>query len=230
MLSQTLAATQAAQSTESTVAQSDAVIKAAHLAKHSLTAAIVATQGNTALPNPDVIPQNHKSWTETAKQMGVTKSKCPCPAKDSRLIAQTIGIVKGKCRHIYNDPYTGGEQLGKRVKPDASSTANTAPPTIKSTPVVSVQAHTTVPPPTSVPRIASLGVAIPVQGDAFAPPPTCAPGIVPTGVAIPVQGDTFAPPPTHAPRIAPPGPPFTMLLQALTFYTPAPLSKFTTST
>jgi hypothetical protein len=56
MLSQTLAATQAAQSTESTVAQSDVVIEAAHLAKYSLTAAIAAMQGNNALPNPDVIP------------------------------------------------------------------------------------------------------------------------------------------------------------------------------
>jgi hypothetical protein len=55
MLSQTLAATQAAQSAESTVAQSDAVIEAACSAEYSLMAAIVAMQGNTALPNPDVI-------------------------------------------------------------------------------------------------------------------------------------------------------------------------------
>jgi hypothetical protein len=51
MLSQTLAAMQATQSTESTVAQSDMVIKAAHSAKYSLTAVIATMQGNTALPN-----------------------------------------------------------------------------------------------------------------------------------------------------------------------------------
>ena len=100
MLSQTLAAMQAAQSTESTAAQSDAVIKAAHSAKHSLMAAIAATQGNTALPNLDVIPWNYKSWMETAKQMGITKSKCLHPAKDSRLTAWTISIVKGKLSRL----------------------------------------------------------------------------------------------------------------------------------
>jgi len=111
MLSQTLAATQAAQSTqsqsaESTAAQSNAVIEAARLAKYSLTAAIAATQGKNALPNLDVIARNHKSWTETAKQMGVTKSKCLHPAEDSGLIARCIGIVKGKRRRIHNDCIT----------------------------------------------------------------------------------------------------------------------------
>src|SRR6266851_8946386 len=109
MLSQTLAATQAAQSAESTAAQSDAVIEAARSAKYSLMAAIVATQGNNALPNLDVIAQNHKLWMETAKQMGITKSKHPHPAKDSGLTARSIGVVKGKRRRIHNDPYTGGE-------------------------------------------------------------------------------------------------------------------------
>jgi hypothetical protein len=85
------------------------VIEAACLAKHSLMAVIVAMQGNSALPNPDVIPWNHKLWMETAKQMGIIKSKCLYPAKDSRLTAQTIGIVKGKRCHIHNDPYARGE-------------------------------------------------------------------------------------------------------------------------
>ena len=67
MLSQTLAAMQATQSTESTVAQSNAVIEAAHLAKYTLMAAIATTQGNAPLSNLDVIAQNHKSWMETAK-------------------------------------------------------------------------------------------------------------------------------------------------------------------
>ena len=61
MLSQTLAAMQAAQCTESAAVQSTAVIEATRSAKYSLTAAIAATQGNAPLPNPDVIAQNHKS-------------------------------------------------------------------------------------------------------------------------------------------------------------------------
>jgi len=60
--------------------------------------------------------------------MGVTKSKCPCPAKDSGLTAWSISVVKGKHHYIHNDPYTGGERLGRRAKPDAASTANAAPP------------------------------------------------------------------------------------------------------
>jgi len=79
MLSQTLAATQATQSTELTVAQSQAVIEATCLAKYSLTAAIAAMQGNNPLPNLDIIARNHKSWTETAKQMGITKKLSKCP-------------------------------------------------------------------------------------------------------------------------------------------------------
>jgi hypothetical protein len=117
--------------------------------------------------------------------------------------------------------------LGRRAKPNAASTANMAPPTINSTPTVSVQARATAPHPTSIPRIVPLGVAIPVQADVFAPPPTCAPGITPPGVAIPAQADVFAPPPC-APGIVPPGPTFTTLLQALAFYVPP--SEFTTST
>jgi hypothetical protein len=111
MLSHTLAATQAAQvqsqSAESTAARSTAVIEAARSAKYSLLAAIAATQGNAPLPNLDVIARNHKSWTETAKQMGVTKRACP--AEDSGITARYIGVVKGKRRRIHNDPYAGGE-------------------------------------------------------------------------------------------------------------------------
>jgi len=73
---------------------------------------------------------------ETAKQMGAKKSsKCPHPAEDSRLTAWSIGIVKGKCYCIHNDPYGRGEQLGKCVKPDAPSTANTPPPLPSSPPL-----------------------------------------------------------------------------------------------
>ena len=208
----TLAAMQAVQCTKSTVAQSTAVIEATCLAKYSLMAAIAATQGNAPLPNPDVIAWNHKSWTETANQIGITKksSNHPCPAEESGLTAQSIGIVKGKHHHIHNDPYARGERSGKHVKPNAPSTVNAAPPTVTPGitlpgPMISVQAHTTVPPSTSVPRITPPGVAIPAQADAFVHPPTCAPGI------------------------APPGPAFPTLLQALAFYAAAPPVKFTTS-
>jgi hypothetical protein len=190
MLSHTLAATQATQFAKSMVAQSTAVIEATRLAKYSLSAVIAATQSNAPLPNPDVIAQNHKSWMETTKQMGVTKksSNCLRPAEESGLTAQSIGVVKGK-----------------RMKPNAPSTVNAAPP-VESTP------------------------GITLLGPTIVPPPPCAPGIVPPGPAIPVQVDAFAPPPTCTPRIMPPGPAFTTLLEALAFYAVAPPIEFTTST
>jgi hypothetical protein len=214
MLSHTLAAMQAAQFAESTAAQSTAVIEAARLAKYSLSAAIAAMQGNAPLPNPDVIAQDHKSWTETAKQMGITKksSNRPRPAEESGLTARSIGIVKGKHHYIHNDPYAGGERSGKRVKPDAPSTANTAP-LVESTPSITL-----------------LGPVIPAQADMFVPPPPCAPRIAPPGPAIPAQADVFVPPPTCTPGIAPLGPAFNTLLEALAFYAAAPPIKFTTST
>jgi hypothetical protein len=122
---------------------------------------------------------------ETAKQMGITKSKCLCPAEDSRLTAQCISIVKGKHHHIHNDPYAGGERLGKHAKPNAPSSINAAPPTVKSTPSITLLGPVTVPPPTSVPGIAPLGIPIPAQVDTFVPPPTCVPGIMPLGILIP---------------------------------------------
>ena len=211
MLSHTLAATQAAQFDESTAAQSTAAIEAARSAKYSLSAAIAATQGNAPLPNPDVIARNHNSWTETAKQMGVTNksSNRPRPAEESGLTARCIGVVKGKRRRIHNDPYAGGERSGKRAKPDAPSTANAAPPTVESTPGMTLP-----------------GPAIPVQAPAAVLPPTSVPGIAPPGVAIPAQADAFAPPPTRAPGIAPPGPAFATLLEALAFYAAEPAPAF----
>ncbi len=198
---------QATQSAKSTVAQSTAVIEATHSAKYSLTAAITAMQGNNPLPNLDIIAWNHKSWTETAKQMGIAKksSKCLHPAEDSGLTARSIGIVKGKRRCIHNNPYAGGERLGRRAKPNTPSTANMAPPTVESTPGITLP-----------------GPAIPVQARVTIPPPTSVPGIVPPGVAVPAQVDAFAHPPTHALGIAPPGPAFPTLLQALAFYAAAP--------
>ena len=114
------------------MAQSTAAIKGTHAAKFSLVAAIMATQGNAPLPNLDVVAWNHKSWTETAKQMGVTKkSKRVAPAEDSGLTAQSISIVKGKHHRIHNNLYTRGERSGKHAKPDALSTVNAPPLTVE---------------------------------------------------------------------------------------------------
>jgi hypothetical protein len=144
---------------------------------------------------------------ETAKQMGITKksSKCPHPAEDSGPTAWSIGIVKGKRRCIHNDPYAGGERSRKCTRPNAPSPANVPPPTVKSTP-----------------RITLLGPVVPVQARMTVPPSASAPGIAPPGDAIPMPVDAFAHPPTHAPGIVPPGPEFAMLLQALAFYRAAP--------
>jgi hypothetical protein len=96
-------------------------------------------------------------------------SVTPHPAKDSGIIAWSIGIVKGKRHCIHNDPYAGGERSGKCAKPDTPSTANAAPPTVESTPGITLP-----------------GPAVPVQACVTVPPPTSAPGITPLGVAIPV--------------------------------------------
>jgi hypothetical protein len=133
---------------------------------------------------------------ETAKQMGVAKkSKHMSPAEDSGLTARSIGVVKGKRRRIHNDPYAGGERLGKRAKPDALSTANTPPLTVERSgitlpsPAFPLQARATVPSPTSAP-----GIAPPVHRLVFAPPPTHTPGIAPPGLAIPPLSQAAAPP------------------------------------
>jgi hypothetical protein len=50
-----------------------AILKATCSAKYTLVAAIALTQGLSALPEKDVIMPNQKSWTETAKQMGIKR-------------------------------------------------------------------------------------------------------------------------------------------------------------
>jgi hypothetical protein len=68
--------------------------------------------------------------------------------------------------------------------------------------------------PTSAPRIAPPGIAIPVEVDAFAPPPTCPPGIVPLGLAIPLLSQVLA--------FSTAAPPFQFMLSA---YFPNQLHK-----
>jgi hypothetical protein len=48
-----------------------AILEATHSAKYMLAVAIALTQGSNALPEKDIIMPNQKSWTETAKQMGI---------------------------------------------------------------------------------------------------------------------------------------------------------------
>jgi hypothetical protein len=48
-----------------------AVLNAVRLAKYSLKMAIGSTQGSSLLPHKDNIVPNQKTWTETAKRMGV---------------------------------------------------------------------------------------------------------------------------------------------------------------
>jgi len=52
---------------------SSAILKAARLAKYTLTAAISSIEGSNALPEKDFIAPNQKSWMETAEWMGVKR-------------------------------------------------------------------------------------------------------------------------------------------------------------
>ena len=40
---------------------------------------------------------------------------------ERRLSERSIGVTKGKRRHIHDDPYAGGERSGKHAKPDVVS-------------------------------------------------------------------------------------------------------------
>jgi hypothetical protein len=92
------------------------------LAKFSLTVAIASAQVTSAIPDKEVIAPNQKSWMETTVRMGIKKApKCKWLPKECGLTKHSIGIAKGKKVWIYNDPYAGGEQLGKHTKPNALS-------------------------------------------------------------------------------------------------------------
>jgi hypothetical protein len=86
------------------------VVEAFRSAKHSLTVAIACSQNLSALPEKKYIAPNQKMWKETADHMGVRwppkKKRLP---DEHRITDRSIGVVKGKCRHKYNDPYAGGK-------------------------------------------------------------------------------------------------------------------------
>src|SRR6266851_6140272 len=106
---------------------SSAILEATCLAKYTLTVAISSIEGSNTLPEKDFIAPNQKSWTETAKRMGVKrgapKRKCPPAPEERGVTAWSISIAKGKRRRVHSDPYTGGKRSGKHAKPDATSAA-----------------------------------------------------------------------------------------------------------
>jgi hypothetical protein len=108
-------------------APNPAVLEAFRSAKYSLTAAIASVEGNSALPEKDVLAPNQRSWPETAKRMGAKKVPRPrCLPNERGLTERSIGVVKGKRKRLHNDPYAGGERSGKRAKSDALSQAANA--------------------------------------------------------------------------------------------------------
>ncbi len=135
---------------------SSAVLEAARLAKYTLTVAIASIQGSNALLEKDVVAPNQKSWTETAKRMGIKHGtpKRKCLPEERGITAQSIGTAKGKRRRVHSDPYTWGERSGKRAKPDATSAAANAraracamPPSATA-PTLSAHLETRAPPST----------------------------------------------------------------------------------
>ena len=106
------------------------VIEAFQSANYSLVTAIASMEGNSALLEKDVIAPNQKSWPETAQRMGTKKVPKPwCLPEEHGLTECSIGVVKGKHKHLHNDPYAGGERSGKCAKPDAVSRAACHVPT-----------------------------------------------------------------------------------------------------
>src|SRR6266851_2953500 len=107
---------------------SSAVLEAARSAKYTLTVAIASIQGSNALPEKDIVAPNQKSWTETAKWMGVKRGapKRKCLPEERGITAQSIGAAKGKRHRVHSDPYAGGKRSGKRAKPDVTSAAANA--------------------------------------------------------------------------------------------------------
>ena len=141
-------------------APNPAIIEAFRSAKYSLTTAIGSLDGKAALPEKENIAPNQKSWPETAERMGAKKiPRCPCLADEHGLTERSIGAVKGKRKHIHNDPYAGGERSGKRAKPDARARApsplNTHFPDASPNTSSPITCPPGMPPPTFFPSFAN---------------------------------------------------------------------------
>ena len=103
-----------------------AVMEAVRSVKYSLTAALASTQGSRALPNREVSPPNQNSWTETADRMVWKRTPKHRLPGEQGLTERSIGASKGKRKFLHTEAYAGGEQSGKRAKPDALSAAANA--------------------------------------------------------------------------------------------------------
>ena len=138
-------------------AASWAVFDAIQSADYSLDLAIASTGGTSSLLDKDYITPNQKSWPETAKHMGAKARHQKCLPKECRATEQSISLTKGKCLHIHNDPYAGGERSDKCAKPDVlSATANAHACVPTSAPISATPAppSATVPPSSTAPYAA----------------------------------------------------------------------------
>ena len=104
-----------------------AVIEAFQSVKYSLATAIASMEGERALPKKDVIVPNQRSWPKTAKRMGARNApRHWCLPDEQGLTECSVGAIKGKRKCLHEDPYAGGEHLGKHTKLDARSQAANA--------------------------------------------------------------------------------------------------------
>jgi hypothetical protein len=129
---------------------------------------------------------------EMAKRMGVKRApKRKRLPEECGLTERSIGTTKGKRIRVYSDPYAGGEQSGKRAKPDALST------------VANARAHASVHSSAGVVSPASqpLPATAPVFAFASAsqPLPTMAPMFAFTPASQPIPATTNMHSHTHAP-------------------------------
>ncbi len=78
-----------------------------------------------ALPKRDRLSPNRNLWLETSSNMHVRISPKRRQRSAASILpsstAQHIGATGKRKLNVYTDPYSGGEQLGKRAKPDAVS-------------------------------------------------------------------------------------------------------------
>ena len=136
--------------TSESEASNPAVIEAFRSANYSLVTAITSMEGNSALPEKNIIAPNQKSWPEMAQCMGakkVPKPQCLPEEHGHGLTEHSIGIVKGKHKCLHNDPYAGGEHLGKCAKLDAVSwAAHHAPAPSPAAPSPAMSSPTVGPP------------------------------------------------------------------------------------
>ena len=109
------------------------------------------------------------------------------------LTEQSIGVAKGKRRRVHEDPYAGGEQSGKRAKPDALSTA------------ANVLACTSA--STAVPAAAPTSASQPITTRAHTSNSTVVPALLPAPASQPItakaRARARAPTAVHVPASQP---------------------------